>query len=134
MCYMTRQLLPSPSEGALIRAGRGGRRREPSAPLPVLAAERTPELGDPRLATDPRRLRAPGRGCRRAGGRAGSGFRLPHPMWRPGSGSDRDRGWEPAADRSVREASAVLRGVLLEGLLDVLFSFLRNASKKERET
>lgn len=33
MCYMTRQLLPSPSEGALIRAGRGGRRgAERSAP------------------------------------------------------------------------------------------------------
>lgn len=41
------------------------------------------------------------------GGRAGSGFRLPRPMWRPGSVSDRGR--EPAANRSVWEASAVCK-------------------------
>lgn len=50
MCYMTRQLLPSPSEGALIRAGGRG---EPSAPLPFWAAERTPERVGTRLPTDP---------------------------------------------------------------------------------
>lgn len=43
MCYMTRQLLPSPSEGALIRgAGEG-------ASLPVSAAERIPERCGTRL-------------------------------------------------------------------------------------
>lgn len=130
MCYMTRQLLPSPSEGALIRTGGWG---EPSAPLPVWAAERTPERGGTRLATDPcppgalplppsgeGRLRFPAtpskRGVLAARAIVDAGERQ-QPVC-PRSGGGREQG---------------LGGVLLEGLLGVLFNSFASLERKSEK-
>lgn len=132
MCYMTRQLLPSPSEGALI--GAGGR-EEPSAPLPVWAAERSPELGETRLVTDPCPLGAPLLPPSGRGKAACSGY--PIETRRPCSASDRGRGWrKPAAGllaHGARLQGSRVWDVLLEGLLGGLFNSSASLERKREK-
>lgn len=103
------------------RGGEGG--GEPSAPLPVLAAERIPERGETRLTTDPLPPRSPSPGL--SEGRKAAFFRLPH---RNVASWERERSWArvEASNRFAHgpgvESEHGLGGVLLEGLLGVLFN------------
>lgn len=131
MCYMTRQLLPSPSEGALIRAGGAA---EPSAPLPVWAAERSPGRGETRLETDPCPLGAlllppSGDGKLRV--------RLPH---RNAASAQRQRAWTRLAEGSSRFVCPRMRlrgsgvwDVLLEVLLGALFNSSASLERKSEK-
>lgn len=129
MCYMTRQLLPSPSEGALIHAGGRG---EPSAPLPVWAAERTPQRGETRLATDPCPLGAlfvP------LWGAESCALRLPRPNV---ASVQRQRSWTRVKGSNRFAHGAGLQGsrlwdVLREGLLGVLFNSSASLERKSEK-
>lgn len=86
MCYMTRQLLPSPSEGALIRAGGGGSRAlrslfgQPSGPRSAVRRgwRATPAPSEPSSAS--------------LGGRKAAFSGYPVGTWRPCSAGGGGRG------------------------------------------
>lgn len=131
MCYMTRQLLPSPSEGALIHA-RGGR-GQPSAPHPVLAAERIPEHSETGLTTGPTPcpLRAPLWVILRGASQRFSATPSKRDVLGAGATVGAGERRQPVYPRTRRGKRVCLGGVLLEGLLGELFN--SSASRKRKK-